>query len=440
MPSANLPQCEFLALPNKNRAYVGGFGSGKTWAGCMSTCAHHLVHPRVNSGYFAPTYRDIKDIFYPTIDEVAADFGMRTEIKTSDKEVNFFTGRIYRGTTICRSMEDPNSIRGFKIGHALVDELDTMGMDKAQLAWRKILARMRVKDESLRNGVDVTTTPEGFRATHKLFIANVQEKPELAVNYGIVQASTYDNEENLPDTYIPGLFEAYTKELVAAYIDGQFCNLTSGTVFRNFDRVRCNSLETIKSRKKGSKEHKDQAEALLIGMDFNVTKMAATIFVQRSNGWHAVAELKDVFDTPEMVRIIHDRWVRTDGEASDGGGHRIIIYPDASAKGRETVDASKSDISLLEQAGFEVRRNPANPSVKDRINATNKQFEIARLWVNVKACPTVARCLESQVYDENGEPDKDSGFDHQNEATSYPIAYEHPIDHDRIVRESVGGA
>lgn len=431
MPTANLPQCEFLALKNKNRAFVGGYGSGKTWVGSMGITTHHMIHPRVNAGYFAPTYPLIRDIFYPTIDEVAYEFGLRTEIREANKEVHFFAGRWYYGTTICRSMENPGTIVGFKIGHALVDELDLLPIQKALTAWRKIQARMRVNDPTLRNGIDVTTTPEGFRAAHKLFVGDPDERPELKKNYGIVHASTYDNEANLPDTYIPSLFETYTKELVDAYIHGKFVNLTSGTVYRQYDRVRCNSNETIKAGKVGSKNYADQAEPLLIGMDFNVTKMAATIYVQRPNGWHAVAELKDVFDTPDMIKIIKERW--------HSKGHRIIIYPDPSGKNRETVDASKSDLSLLEQAGFEVRANNSNPAVKDRVNATNKQLEIGKLWVNARLCPTVAKCFEGQVYDENGEPDKKGGFDHQNDASSYPMAYEHPIIHDRIERIHVGG-
>ena len=38
----------------------------------------------------------------------------------------------------------------------------------------------------------------------------------------------------------------------------------------------------------------------------------------------------------------------------------------------------------------------------------------------------MANCLEQQAY-RNGEPDKTSGNDHQNDATTYPIAYEMPI-------------
>jgi Terminase large subunit, T4likevirus-type, N-terminal/Terminase RNaseH-like domain len=412
-PSANLPQCRFLSLLNKYRAFVAGFGSGKTFVGCMAQCIHVWEHPRVNQGYFAPTYPLIRDIFYPTIEEVAYGFGLRVEIMESNKEVHFYRGNQYRGTTICRSMDKPNSIIGFNIGNALIDEFDVLEIPKAMQAWRKIIARMRYKKDGLRNGIDITTTPEGFRATHKLFVDDVSARPALATNYGLVQASTYDNEANLPPNYIDSLIEAYTAELAQAYIDGQFVNLTSGTVYRNFDRKRCASDETIRAK-----------EPLFIGMDFNVMKMAATVYVQRPNGWHAVAELKDIFDTPDMVRTIKERWQVL--------GHRIVVYPDPTGKNRETMDASKSDIALLHQAGFDVRANHSSPAIKDRVNSTNKRFELGKLFVNVRACPTVANCLERQAYDDNGEPDKKAGFDHQNDATSYPIVYEFPIAHNRV--------
>lgn len=415
-------------MKQKYRAFVAGYGSGKTRVGSMAQCMHAWAHPKVNQGYFAPTYSLIRDVFYPTIEEVAFDMSLRVEIREGNKEVNFYHGNQYRSTTICRSLDNPGTIVGFNIGNAMIDEFDVLDMKKAENAWRKIIARMRYKRDDLRNGIDVTTTPEGFRATHKLFVSAVQAKPVLAQRYGMVQASTYDNEDNLPDDYIPSLYETYTSELVEAYINGKFVNLKSGTIYRNFDRVRCNSTEMIRPRDTTKRQ---EAEPLFIGMDFNVTKMAASIGVQRPNGRHYVAELKDVFDTPDMIKIIKQRW--------QDKGHRIIVYPDASAKGRETVDASKSDMSLLEQAGFTIRANLSNPSVKDRINATNKQFEIDRLWVNVRECPTTAHCLEGQVYDDNGEPDKSGGFDHQNDATSYPIAYENPISYDRIQRISIGG-
>lgn len=77
-------------------------------------------------GYFAPTYPQIRDIFYPTVEEVAHDWGLNVKINEGNKEVHFYAGRQYRGTTICRSMEKPQTIVGFKIGNALIDELDVM--------------------------------------------------------------------------------------------------------------------------------------------------------------------------------------------------------------------------------------------------------------------------------------------------------------------------
>ena len=404
----NAPQCRFMPLKHKFRAFVGGFGSSKTYTGCISMCERFAQHPGVNQGYFAPTYPMIRDIFYPTIEEVAERHGLRLEIKTGTHEVHFFSGRQYRGTTICRSMDKPGNIIGFKIGNALIDELDTLPTNKAEEAWNKIIARLRYNIPGVKNGIDVATTPEGFRFCHKKFVQALQDNPELTKTHALVQASTYENAKHLPADYIPSLLESYPKELIEAYLMGRFVNLTSGTVMRQYDRIRCGSTETIQEK-----------EPLLIGQDFNTQRMASCVFVQRPSGWHAVAELKDLFDTPDVIRVINERW--------RDKGHRIIIYPDASGASRKSVDASKSDIGLLQQAGYVIRVNPSNPAVKDRILATNKALETGKVKVNARECPTTARCLEQLAYDANGEVDKNSGFDHSVDAFSYPIAYEMPV-------------
>lgn len=393
-------------MPNKFRAFVAGFGSGKTWVGSAATCKHFWENPKIKSGYFAPTYPQIRDIFYPTIEEVAHEWGLRTQVRTGDKEVHFYSGSKFRGTTICRSMDDPGSIVGFKIGHALIDEYDLLSIDKALLAYRKILARMRYNIPGLKNGVDITTTPEGFKATYKLFVEDLIDKPEKAINYGLIHASTYQNAKNLPSDYIPSLLEAYPEQLISAYLNGQFVNLTSGTVYRNFSRLRNHSDETIQPR-----------EHLYIGMDFNVENMAATVYVKRDNGWHAAGELFKLLDTPDMCAAIKRNWPE----------HKCTIYPDASGNNRTTKGASTSDIQILRQAGFSINAHDTNPLVKDRINAANKAFESKKVWVNTKACPVTTRCLEQQAYGDDGQPNKKSGHDHQNDATTYPIAYEMPI-------------
>lgn len=392
-------------MPHKFRGYVGGFGSGKTRAGTMAIAKHFYEHPRVDQGYFAPTYPHIRDIFYGTCEEVAYDFGFTIKTKTSDKEVEFYKGRKYYGKVICRSLDNPDMIIGFKIGHALVDEFDLLPKDKAQLAWRKIIARMRW--DGVKNGVDVTTTPEGFKYVYQLFVEDVNLKPELANNYGLVQASTYDNAANLPDDYIDSLVETYPPELISAYLNGQFVNLKSGTVFYAYKRETHRSDETLKD-----------GEPVRIGMDFNVGKMSAVVYVTRGKEWHAVKELVGIFDTPAMIKTIKETLYN----------RAIIVYPDASGDARKTVNASTSDISLLEQAGFIVLADSKNPFIKDRVLATNTAFQKGFIKVNDSLCPQYAKSLEQLAYDDNGMPDKRSGFDHITDAGTYPIAYEMPVD------------
>ncbi len=86
----------------------------------------------------------------------------------------------------------------------------------------KIIARMRYKVDGLRNGIDVTTTPEGFKFVYQQFVKAVREKPELSALYGLIQASTFDNAKNLPPDYIPSLMNSYPPELIKAYLRGVY--------------------------------------------------------------------------------------------------------------------------------------------------------------------------------------------------------------------------
>jgi hypothetical protein len=418
-PRLNVPQAEFLALPHKFRAFVAGFGSGKTWVGSSGLCKHFWEFPRVPAGYFAPTYGQIRDIFFPTIEEVAHDWGLRTVSREANKEVHIYSGRQYRGTVICRSMEKPETIVGFKIGRALVDELDVLKKAKAQHAWRKIIARMRHKADGLLNGIDVTTTPEGFQFVYQQWVKEVRDKPQLRPMYGMVQASTYDNELNLPDDYIPSLLATYPEQLIEAYLDGQFVNLLSGTIYHQFDRKANACGDEVSDN-----------EPIHVGMDFNVGRMAAIVHVERQALPRAVDELTDGYDTPDMIRRLKERFWRHDGNSFQKT-REITIYPDASGDSRKSVNASETDIALLKAAGFKVKAPEANPPVKDRINSMNAMFCNAvgqrRYLVNVAKCPTYADHLEQQVWASNGEPDKSGGTDHTNDAGGYYIHMKWPI-------------
>ena len=411
----NYPQGQFLSAQKKFNAFVGGYRSGKTFVGCVRLWSLAIRFPGIKLGYFAPTYPMISDIFYSTIAEVgdalSEEWGVNlsVDINVSRKEVKLFVDEVEYAMVKCRAMEHAHRIVGFDINHAQIDEIDTMKMNKADAAWKKIIARMSsVRPDYPVNTVDFTTTPEGFNFVHHLFVVRLEEDPKIAGDYSITKASTRQNAKNLPDDYIQSLYNTYPAQLVDAYVDGEFVNLKSGTVYYAYKRQLCRSGEDIQP-----------GEPLYIGQDFNVSKMASTVYVRRGEQWHIVAELCGLFDTPDVVRVIKERW--------QDKGHRITIYPDASGNSRKSVGASTSDIALFEQARFDVRVNPSNPAVKDRILSMNKGLESGIIFVNDRNCPNVARGLEQQAYDENGEPDKSGGTDHQNDASTYPIVYEMPV-------------
>jgi len=409
------PQDIYLnVLDTKFRAYVGGFGSGKTYVGCLDLLVFFCRHPGTRQGYFGPTYPSIRDIFFPTFEEAAESMGFTCDIQVTNKEIHLYRGSKYYGTVICRSMDKPSSIIGFKIARALVDEIDTLTPDKADKAWNKIVARMRLTIPGVVNSIGVTTTPEGFLFVYDKF------KKDPTESYSMVQASTYENEKFLPDDYIPSLIETYPSNLITAYLNGDFVNLTSGSIYIQFDRKLNNSTEEL-----------NKGDHLHIGMDFNVGNMSGVVHVIIDDKPVAVDEIVGAFDTPDIINTIKKRYW---DETTDGNFTKtcnITIYPDSSGDSRKTVNAGQTDIQLLTMAGFNCLHNPANPRVRDRINSMNRAFcdnAGERMYlVNTKKCPKYTEDLEQQVYADNGEPDKKAGKDHRPDAGGYFIAHKYPI-------------
>lgn len=92
-PTLNIPQARFLAMQHKFKAYVAGFGSGKTWVGCGGICKGMWEHPKINQGYFAPTYPQIRDIFY-------LEWLERQPVQRQDQVLGAERGRLFRAGEI----------------------------------------------------------------------------------------------------------------------------------------------------------------------------------------------------------------------------------------------------------------------------------------------------------------------------------------------------
>lgn len=378
--------------------FVGGFGSGKTAAAIARAMALKSHFRECDIAYYLPTYPLVEDIAFRRFPELCERKGWAYTLNKSSSYIEFPNA----GRIVFRTMENPARIVGYEVAHSILDELDTLPIDKARDVWNKVIARNRQKC-SIGNTVAVATTPEGFRFVYDRWVKSP------APGYTVFRAKTQDNAANLPSGYIDNLRNSYPSNLLSAYLDGEFVNLTAGSVYAEFDRTLNHCNTTIQLN-----------EALHIGLDFNVTKMAAVVYVLRDTQPHAVMEFTDVFDTPAMCQLIKSRFT----------GHAIYIYPDASGQARKSNNASESDLSILRQAGFTVLVNGRNPAVKDRVLATNNMIHsqgVRRLFVNTDNCPALTESLEKQAYDKNGEPDKSSGLDHVIDAATYFIAYKYPI-------------
>ncbi|WP_341649952.1 terminase large subunit domain-containing protein [Thauera humireducens] len=379
-------------------AFIGGFGSGKTAAAIARAMALKAHFRSCDVAYYLPTYPLVEDIAYRRFPDLCERKGWAYKLNKASSYIEFpGAGRI-----VFRTMENPARIVGYEVAHSICDELDTLPIEKAREVWNKVIARNRQKC-AIPNTVGVATTPEGFRFVYERWVKH------KAPGYVMFRAKTMENADNLPAGYIDNLRNSYPSNLLSAYLDGEFVNLTAGSVYPEFDRALNASAEAIRD-----------GDAMHIGMDFNVGKMSAVIHVLRGDDPHAVEEITDVFDTPAMARILKDRYP----------SRTIMVYPDASGQSRRSNNASESDIAILKQHGFRVCVNPTNPAVKDRVLSVNRMLHhegSRRYRVNPERCPQLVESLEKQAYDKNGEPDKASGLDHILDAAGYFIAYRYPI-------------
>lgn len=406
------PQQEFLSLDNKYRAFVGGFGCGKTRTLCTVAVLDALISPHAIVYCYEPTYKLVRDVLAPTMQAVLDDFGIYYTYNKMDKQI--ITNDPQCGNFTFDTMDDPDKIVGYECYTCHIDEIDTLPTEKARRAWLQIIARARQRIPGGVNRVNTYTTPEGFKFVYDRWVKNTTSK------YGLVQASTYSNPWRAED-YIESLEDSYPAELIEAYINGKFVNLTAGTVYRSYNRARHGSSEVVRLKV----EHvpyvgEVQPDILYIGMDFNIDHMAAVVFVKRKDAFHVVDEVIDGYKTQSVIDTLKERYPN----------NRLIVYPDSSGKNRHTGGTGKvseSDIATLQQNKIECRYKSTNPRIKDRVMAVNKSFENGKLSINANKCPSTAQALEQQAYNKNNEPDKSSGVDHVLDALGYMIAYELPI-------------
>jgi hypothetical protein len=384
--------CEDIS--HRKLALVCGFGAGKTYALVSKSIILASMNVGCISAIFEPTAPMLRDILMRTMNELLELWEIPFTFRASplpEYQLQFKEGV---HTILLRTILTYQRLRGQNLCAVGFDEADTVNKRDAEQAMNMALARLRSGNVQQ---FYATTTPEGHSWAFDTFEKNAKEDTRL------IRAKTSDN-PYLPEGFIDSLLENYPPQLIQAYLNGNFCNLTSGQVYSRFNREKhlINELPFPLEN-----------EVLKIGIDFNVMNCNAVVCVTTGGKLLVVDEIVKQQDTDALAREIKRRY----------GNNKIFVYPDASGAARSTINASKTDIAILESYGFTSMALRSNPPIKDRVQTLQAVLENSKGQVRMSIYSKATRlieCLELQRYDEKtGDPDKQNGYDHLNDALGY---------------------
>ena len=373
-----------------------GYGAGKTRA----LAAKSVILAFANQGFIGcvmePTGPLVRDIWQNDFESFLEAYEIPYTFRASP--LPEYVLHLPGGDTkiLCRSFENWSRIIGLNLAWVLADEIDTVTPSIASKAFPKILGRLR--SGNVRQ-FGAASTPEGFRWMWSTFGSEETQKRE---DRKLIRMRSADN-PYLPQDFIERLQANYDPSLLQAYLEGQFCNLTTGQVYDRFSRAK-----HVVSDMPNTDE-----EPLRIGVDFNVGQMSAVIAVRLGKQLLLIDEVSGAHDTDALAQEIRARFP----------DRRIYVYPDASGGSRST-NASRTDIQILESYGFSNQSPKSNPAVRDRVASVQAVLENGKGEVRLqvaKHCKRTIECLELQSYTERGEPDKDAGYDHMNDALGYLV-------------------
>ena len=373
-----------------------GYGAGKTRA----LAAKSVILALANQGFIGcvmePTGPLVRDIWQNDFETFLEGYEIPYTFRASP--LPEYVLHLPGGDTkiLCRSFENWSRIIGLNLAWVLADEIDTVTPSIASKAFPKILGRLR--SGNVRQ-FGAASTPEGFRWMWSTFGSEEAQKRE---DRKLIRMRSADN-PYLPQDFIERLQANYDPSLLQAYLEGQFCNLTTGQVYDRFSRAK-----HVVSDMPNTDE-----EPLRIGVDFNVGQMSAVIAVRLGKQLLLIDEVSGAHDTDALAQEIRARFP----------DRRIYVYPDASGSSRST-NASRTDIQILESYGFSNQSPKSNPAVRDRVASVQAVLENGKGEIRLqvaKHCKRTIECLELQSYTERGEPDKDAGYDHMNDALGYLV-------------------
>ena len=236
MPELNLnpgAQTDFVLSDAQFAAFIGGLGSGKTFAG-LARGLRLCLQPKVGSQYHAPrgvvaasTYPVLNDNIVPQLEAMVETTGLanfKKDYRKATKELTLINGSVIR----LRSLDRPDWMRGPEYAWFFIEE----GRNCGHASWNILTARLRQK--GYRTSGFVTSTPNGYDWMWRVFNEDSPTKVEKAVWFN---APTVQN-KTLPEGYIENLSSNYSGRFYEQEVLGRFIGLVEGGVFPYWDPQR----------------------------------------------------------------------------------------------------------------------------------------------------------------------------------------------------------
>ena len=201
------PQAEFWADPAKFTAFIGGIGSGKTFAGAIKA----LTMPPDSAGMvLAPTFPMLRTASLRAFLEIARPAGLIESFNKSEYEMTLKGNR----TIFWRSADNPDRLRGPNLGWVWLDEAAMMDEE----TWLITIGRLRQAP-----GVAwMTSTPRGTR--HWLY--ELVKKSQISVT----TATSVSNHFN-PADFVESVSAVGSADWQRQELGGEFVE-PGGTLFR----------------------------------------------------------------------------------------------------------------------------------------------------------------------------------------------------------------
>lgn len=397
-----LPKQELIYFsPYRVRAYIGGFGSGKSVLGCSEGRDASIIFPNNRGIICRENYPALKDSTIKTFFEICNPRLIKRYNK-NEKYVELING----SEILFRNTKNPEDFKSVEIGWWYIDEAD--GVEEE--VFRILNGRLRIKTvpKEFYFGNITSNPPDEDHWIYKTFVEN---KPD---DYLFVHAQSYEN-IYLPEGYIEALERDYPEDWVRVYLGGEFGYLPDGEpVYKEFaKRLHVRELES------------NSAHPIIRGWDFGYHH-PAVVFMQEIEGkLYVLYEMEGANETVDVFarKVLAKSEERYPGFKFDDCG---------DPSGNQKSDKSeKSSIQILRTMGIPIRTRVSNINdglliIRILMHPRNGVSDL--FFVDPSCKKLIQGFIGAYHYpkkkdqaDEKKRPKKDNVYDHVQDALRYGV-------------------